>query len=87
MPIAHSKVTSQGQISVPVGVRKRLGIGPGSVLAWEEGGGCIVIRRAGKFTSEDIHRAVFGSKKPKRKSLAELKAGIERDIRKRHARG
>src|ERR1035441_9357945 len=30
MAIAHSKLTAQGQISVPVDVRRKLGIGPGS---------------------------------------------------------
>jgi AbrB family looped-hinge helix DNA binding protein len=34
MPIAKSKVTAQGQISVPAEVRKKLGIGPGSTLEW-----------------------------------------------------
>jgi AbrB family looped-hinge helix DNA binding protein len=36
MAIAQSKVTAQGQISVPAGVRKKLGVGPGSVLEWDE---------------------------------------------------
>jgi AbrB family looped-hinge helix DNA binding protein len=38
MALAHSKVTAQGQISVPAEVRKKLGIGPGSILEWEEDG-------------------------------------------------
>jgi AbrB family looped-hinge helix DNA binding protein len=79
-------VTAQGQISVPVDVRRLLGIGPGSVLEWEEEGGNIVVSRAGKFSS-DIHRTLFGSQKPPKRSLAELKAGIQRYVRKRHARG
>ena len=32
MPIARSKPTAQGQISVPAEIRKKLGAGPGSVL-------------------------------------------------------
>jgi len=32
MTILHSKVTAQGQISVPAEIRRKLGIGPGSVL-------------------------------------------------------
>jgi hypothetical protein len=44
------------------------------------------VRRAGRFTSEDIHRAVFPDRAPKAKSLAELKEGLRRSIRKRHAR-
>jgi len=59
MPIAKSKLTAQGQISVPAEVRKRLGIGPGSVLEWDEEGEKIVVRRVGLYTSEDIHRALF----------------------------
>ena len=50
MAIAHSKLTAQGQISVPAEVRKRLGVGPGSSLEWDEQGGQIVVRRAGKYT-------------------------------------
>jgi AbrB family looped-hinge helix DNA binding protein len=87
MAIAHSKVTAQGQISIPVDVRRRLGVGPGSVLAWEEEGGKMVVRRVGRYTSEDIHRAVFGSRKPKRRSLKELREGIALYMRERYARG
>ena len=86
MPIARSKVTAQGQISVPVDVRRKLGVGPGSILEWEESGGQIVVRRAGRFSSEDVHRAIFGSRPPARRDLAELKEGIRRSVRKRHAR-
>ena len=83
MVIAHSMVTAQGRISVPVDVRRRLGIGPGSVLEWEEDGGKMVVRPAGRFSSEDIHRAVFGTRKPKARSLDELKERIRRYARKR----
>ena len=38
MALAQSKVTAQGQISVPLEVRRRLGIGPGSILEWDEEG-------------------------------------------------
>lgn len=85
MAIAHSKVTAQGQISVPLGVRRKLGVGPGSVLEWEEDGDKIVVRRAGRFSSEDIHQALFAAV-PKKRSVTELKEGIRRSVRKRHAR-
>jgi AbrB family looped-hinge helix DNA binding protein len=84
MPLAHSKLTAQGQVSVPAKVRQRLGVGPGSVLEWDEDGDRVVVRKAGRFSSEDIHRALF-SKMPKRRTLDELKNGIRRHIRKRHA--
>lgn len=87
MAIAQSKVTAQGQISVPADVRRKLGVGPGSVLEWDEEGDHIVVRRVGRYTSTDIHESVFGSKPPKKRSLDELKAGLRNHARKRHARG
>jgi AbrB family looped-hinge helix DNA binding protein len=87
MAIAHSRVTAQGQISIPVNVRRKLGIEPGSVLEWEEDGDKIVLRRAGRFSSEDIHQALFGKRKLETRSLDELKDGIRRYVRKRYARG
>jgi AbrB family looped-hinge helix DNA binding protein len=87
MPIAHSKLTAQGQISVPLDIRRKLGIGPGSVLEWEEEGGRIVVRRAGRFSSQDIHQALFGPRQPETRSLHELKEGIRRYARRRYARG
>ena len=86
MPLAKSKLTAQGQISVPAEVRNKLGVGPGSVLEWEEHGDQVVVRRAGRFTSEDVHRALFPRAKPSA-SPADVKNGIRTHIRKRHARG
>lgn len=87
MAIAHSKVTAQGQISVPVDVRRKLGIGPGSVLEWEEDGDRMIVRRAGRFSSADIHQALFGARSQTPRSLDELRNGIRRYARKRYARG
>jgi antitoxin PrlF len=84
MALAHSKVTAQGQVSVPAKVRQRLGVGPGSVLEWDEEGDQIVVRKAGRHSSEDIHRALF-AKPPRRRTLGELKAGIRQAVGKRHA--
>jgi AbrB family looped-hinge helix DNA binding protein len=86
MSLSRSKVTSQGQISVPVEVRRKLGIGPGSILEWEEEGDRIIVRRSGTFSSEDIHRALFPRQAPKPRTLDELKEGIRRRARERHAR-
>jgi antitoxin PrlF len=86
MVTARSKVTAQGQISVPAEIRKKLGIGPGSVLEWEEHGDEVLIRRAGQFSSEDIHLVLFPAGKPKRRSEAELKEGIRKYVRRRYAR-
>lgn len=85
MPIASSKLTAQSQISVPVEVRRKLGVGPGSVLEWDAEGENVVVRRAGRYTSEDIHRVLFDAT-PKRRTLKELREGIRKHIRGRHAR-
>jgi AbrB family looped-hinge helix DNA binding protein len=66
MKIAQSKVTAQGQISVPAAVRKRLGIGPGSILESDEQGDQVMVRRAGRLSSADVHKALFGAEKKKR---------------------
>ena len=85
MALAHSKLTAQGQISVPVTIRQKLGLGPGSVLEWDEDGEHVVVRRAGRYSSKDVHRAIF-SKPPKPRTLAELKDGVARYIKSHHAR-
>ena len=85
MAIAHSKLTAQGQISVPAEIRKRLGIGPGSILEWEQEGERIVVRRAGRYSSEEIHQALF-PEAPRPRALAELEQGVPRYVKNRHAR-
>jgi antitoxin PrlF len=86
MTIAQSKVTAQGQISVPAEVRKKLGVGPGSVLEWAEQNDQVVVRRAGRYTSQDVHSALFPDPAEKKKP-AEVKHAIRKYMRKRHARG
>lgn len=86
MSLARSRLTSQGQISVPAEVRRKLGVGPGSVLEWEQVGEQMLVRRAGTYSSQDVHRALFAEKPTKRK-LEELKRGRAEYVRKRHARG
>ena len=86
MKLAQSRVTAQGQVSVPAVVRKRLGIEPGSAIEWDADGERVVVRRAGRHTSEEIHRALFPETPPAR-SVEELKEGVRSRIRERHARG
>lgn len=86
MALAQSKLTAQGQISVPAEVRRRLGLGPGSVIEWEAEGEQVVVRRKGRYSSEDIHKALFPKGPPKRRSLADLKEGIKHHVRARYAR-
>jgi antitoxin PrlF len=86
MAIVRSKLTSQGQVSVPAEVRRRLGLAPGSVVEWDHSGDEVVVRRAGRYTSEEIHRTLFPEGAPVRRTLEDLKNGIRRHMRKKHAR-
>ena len=85
MALAQSKLTAQGQISVPAEVRRKLGLGPGSVVEWDEDGERVVVRRAGRYTSQEIHHELF-DRPPRARTAAELKEGIRRLMRKKHAR-
>lgn len=86
MTLARSRLTAQGQISVPAGVRRKLGITPGSVIEWDQEGDTIVVRRAGSVTFEEIHRAAFGSEKPVPRTLDDIAQGLKTYIQKRHPR-
>jgi AbrB family looped-hinge helix DNA binding protein len=86
MAIAYSRLTAQGQISMPKEVRRKLVVGPGAVLEWEEDGERIVVRRAGRYTSEDVHHALF-ERAPEPRTLEDLKQGISRQIKTQYARG
>lgn len=85
MAIAKSKLTAQGQISVPAEVRQRLGVGPGSVLEWDEVNDQVVVRRAGRYSSEEVHRALFPDDDTP-KVPVDSKDGIRKYVRWKHAR-
>jgi AbrB family looped-hinge helix DNA binding protein len=85
MAIAKSRLTAQGQISVPAEIRQRLGVGPGSVLEWDEQDEQIVVRRAGRNTSGEIHNAIFPETTSGAHS-ADVKDAIRKYIRRKHAR-
>lgn len=52
----------------------------------EEDGDRTVDERPGKYTSKDIHRAIFGSKPPKYQSVEEMDDGIADYLREKYAR-
>lgn len=86
MKLAESRVTAQGQLSVPAEVRRKLGLAPGSTLVWEERGDEVFVRRSGAFTSADIRLALFGGEQPEKRSNSELKNAIRARMKRKHAR-
>ena len=86
MKLAQSRLTSQGQVSVPAEVRRRLGLAPGSILEWDADGDLVVVRRGHRHSSADVHATLFPEGKHDTQSLEVLKDGIRRSVAKRHAR-
>ena len=83
MVLAESKITSQGQISIPAKIRKRLGLAPGSILEWVEQDGEIMVKRAAKYSSVDIHAALFPTP-PEAISLEEIDQAIENRMNEKY---
>ena len=91
MQKTQTKLTSQGQVSVPAAVRSFLHLIPGSVLVWSQEGDRIVVERAKRHSTAEVHQALFGngaSGPPTGaapRTLAELKQGIRQRMQRRHA--
>ena len=85
MAKGRSKLTAQGQVSVPAPIRRKLGLAPGAVLEWDAEGDHVVVRRLGQYSFADVRRALF-PEPPRKRSLADLKAGIGREMKRRHAK-
>ena len=85
----QTKLTSQGQVSVPAPVRNFLHLIPGSVLVWTQEGDRIVVERAKRHSTKEVHLALFSEGPPPRtgqaKTLVELKQGIREQMQRRHA--
>lgn len=82
----ESKITSQGQVSVPARIRQKLGLTPGGRMEWCERGEEVLVRRAKRYSSEDIHAALFPSP-PATRDLQDMEAGIQDLLRRKHAGG
>jgi len=55
-------------------------------LEWDEKSGEVIVRKAGRYTSAQVHEALFGGA-GKPKPGMDVKEGIRKHIRQRHARG
>jgi len=90
----HTKLTTQGQVSVPAAIRHVLAHRPGSTLVWTQHDGKVTVERAVLHSSVEVHQALFatdqnkGTKnavKPTTKTLTQLKNGIKQRMKQRHA--
>ena len=84
----QTKLTSQGQVSVPAAVRHFLNLTPGSVLLWTQQDGRIMVERAVRHSTIEVHQALFADDAPVKtptKTLLDLKLGIRQQMQRRHA--
>lgn len=88
----QTKLTSQGQVSIPAAVRHLLGLTPGSTVEWLQDGGNIIVKRAVRSSSADVHTALFpeGAQEPASagpaKTLAQLRQGIAQRMQRKHGK-
>lgn len=68
-----SRVTSQNQISIPVEVRKRFEIHPGTELLWEEYDGALLVRPK-RYALADV-QALLSAPPSGPRTLQELREG------------
>lgn len=85
MERVESKITSQGQVSIPAPIRQKLGLTPGSKVEWCVQGDDVIVRRAASYTSQDIHDALFVTP-PAPHTVEDMKEGIRSHLRRKHAR-
>ena len=85
MKSIKSKLTSRGQVSIPARIRHKLGLTPGSTVEWCERRDDVIVRRASKYSSLDIHKAIFAAP-PARRSVDDMDDGIRSHRRRSHAR-
>ena len=85
-PALETRVTSQGQVSVPAAIRRKLGVEPGSTLQWVLRGDEVIVKRRSTYSSLDMHKALFPNGPPKPISDKQIKAAIADYIRAKHAR-
>lgn len=74
---------------MPASVRGFLHLIPGSVLVWTQEGDRIVVERAKRHNTQEVHQALFSQGQSQTvdpaKTLTELKQGIREQLRRRHA--
>ena len=83
MSLAQSRITSQGQVSIPVSVLRQFGLAPGEVITWDMRDGFLIIEKAGQYGLEDVRKCL---KLPKglRKTDEEIREGIKHRMRAKH---
>jgi AbrB family looped-hinge helix DNA binding protein len=78
--IAESRLTSKGQVTVPEEIRRALRLRAGDRIEWRTEAGAVVVRRV----VTDFRDLVGMLGPARRRSVAEMDAGIREHLRARH---
>ena len=82
--VGRTRITSQGQTSVPQEVRRQFGMGPGDEIIWSEENGRLVVRVRGAHTLGDVQKALA---LPSTKRPIAVKGAIRDRIRRKFGHG
>jgi AbrB family looped-hinge helix DNA binding protein len=82
--VGRTRITSQGQTSVPQEVRRQFGMGPGDEIIWSEEDGRLVVRVRGTHTLGDVRKALA---LPSTEGAIAVKAAIRDRIRRKFGHG
>jgi len=85
MSLARSRITAQGQVSVPAAVMKKFGFAPGDFIDWENRDGHLQVRKVGQYSLGDVATALNLQEGVLHKTGPELLDGIKERMRRRHA--
>ena len=84
MSLGQSRITSQGQISIPVSIMRQFGLAPGSVVTWNTLEGHLIIEKTGQYSLEEI-KAVLKLPKGIHKSDEAIREGLQARVKAKHA--
>ena len=89
--LARSRLTSKEQLSLPVAIRRLLGVEAGDELVWvKDAAGRVLVEPARRFSLADI-RAAVDALGPRRRekpvSRRGMRQGIASHVKARHGRG
>jgi AbrB family looped-hinge helix DNA binding protein len=82
----ETKLSSQGQVSVPVEVRRKLDVEPGSVLEWVEEGDAIVVRRKKLMSWDELRATLFPNGPPPYYTREQMKEAAQKGAVARYLR-
>jgi len=82
--LAQSKITAQGQVSIPVSVMRMFGLAPGEVITWKTEDGHLLIEKAGQYSLKDVRKAL-DLPKGVHKTDEEIREGVKARMRAKHA--